>query len=132
MLGLTGEAHWFPILVTLLGAGFVAALWAATALRDRAYRRQRHAIACPETNAAVDLLLARDLVEERWTDVLECGRFSPASRVTCTKSCVRLLNEHVLAFESLGRTGNSFPAPAPTPQAAAKVGEKERPKWPTA
>lgn len=85
---MTGEAHWFPVLLVVLGG--VAIFGGGWFLSRARYRREQRRVVCPSLSKTVDCTLVQNVGSGVWTDVAYCSVFERAA--TCKKECLEALN----------------------------------------
>jgi len=87
---MSGQVHWFPILIVLFGAAATTAAVLLLSRRHKHLKRLHQPIPCPPQNRELDATVVRDEHAHRWTGVVQCEAFQ--GEVTCEKKCVEHMN----------------------------------------
>ncbi len=100
---MTGEVHWFPVAVVLLGLLAVGALWLLAGRGEAGEDSRWQQVACPASGTTFGVLAFRRSPTMAWNDVLSCSRFLVPTQVTCDKACLQTLNGHLVPLRSESR-----------------------------
>ena len=85
---MTGEAHWLPIVLMLIGAGGIVALLAGSQYAWRHFRAEERQVVCPKQQRVVEAVVVTDDRTGQTTGVRRCSGLRNPDDVTCAKSCV--------------------------------------------
>ncbi|HUB07769.1 MAG TPA: hypothetical protein VMB50_12235 [Myxococcales bacterium] len=99
---MTGEAHWFPVAVVLVGLLAVGALWFFASSPREFKQTGWHSVVCPKSGMTFGVLALRDHGKQSWVDIVSCSQFFPRTSVTCAKGCLEQLNGKLVTL----RTGS--------------------------
>lgn len=98
---MTGEAHWFGLMFSLLGVLALGALYLYERREESRYRAESHRWYCVAQGREVDLVQVADAATGRWLGVRSCSAFSDPERVVCDKHCVAELNSGLIRLVPL-------------------------------
>jgi hypothetical protein len=97
---MTGEAHWFELLLIVGGgAAIVGCVWFMARVGSLALRQRVHFV-CPVTRTQVGATLLQDLPSDQFVDVKRCSGWRHFWR-PCEKSCLTGLNDGTISEQRL-------------------------------
>ena len=102
---MTGQAHWFPILLLVGTSLVIYAIWRALRRIDRGLRPVRTEFTCPATGRTVQVVAVQERATGYFTGIRECDAFQRQDDVRCSQTCVKALNVEAAAKHA--------PLPAP-------------------
>lgn len=88
---MTGEAHWFPPLMVVLGGLGVLLLGYVMSRAGQYLRRVRRHLDCPVRHHDVKCTLVQERTSGRFIDIERCSEFENPAAVTCKKTCLTTL-----------------------------------------
>ncbi len=89
---MTGQPHWFPILL-LAGIGVIIfVIWRIFFRVERGLRAVRTQFTCPATGRKVEIVAVQERATGYFTGIRHCDAFEHPEEVRCSQTCVKALN----------------------------------------
>ena len=89
---MTGQSHWFPLLVLIVASSPVFALWLSGWLADRRYLVESRHLRCRMSgNKLVDITLVREARSGAPIGIRSCSAQPDPDFVRCGRPCLPLL-----------------------------------------
>jgi hypothetical protein len=88
---MTGQVHWFPIIILLVAVSPVLALWITGWLADRHYRVEHRSVRCrPRGNKLVECAVVREADSGQAIGIRSCTANVNPEDVRCERTCLPL------------------------------------------
>ncbi len=89
---MTGQAHWFPLLL-LAGTGVaIFVIWRIMLRVGRRLREVKTEFTCPATGRSVEVVAVKEQATGSYTGIRSCSALEHADDVRCSQTCVKALN----------------------------------------